>query len=48
MIKLEDDIVKLDMIHAVREENGMYYLYTTDFIKYCISKEEYERLVNNK
>lgn len=47
MITLDGLEVRRDSIAEVREENGLYYAYTTDYIKICITKEEYEDIINN-
>lgn len=47
MLTLDGLEIGRDSIAEVREENGLYYAYTTDYIKICITKEEYEDIINN-
>jgi hypothetical protein len=47
MITLNGLEIRRDSIAEVCEENGLYYVYTTDYIKICITKEEYEDIINN-
>lgn len=47
MITLDGLEIKRDSIVRVTNENGLYYAYTSDYIKICITKEEYEEIINN-
>lgn len=45
MITLDGLTIAIDSIDRVEIENGLYYAYTKDFIKICITEEEYNKLV---
>lgn len=47
MITLDGLEIQRDSIVEVRNENGLYYAYTNDFIKINISEEDYNELKNN-
>ena len=47
MITLDGLTIAIDSIDRVEVENGMYYAYTKDYMKICITKEEYNKLINN-
>lgn len=47
MITLDGLEISRDSIAEVRNENGLYYAYTTDYMKISITKEEYEEIINN-
>lgn len=42
MIKLNDGTVAIDNINYILYTNSGGYLYTKDFCKYCLTKEEIE------
>lgn len=47
MITLDGLEISRDSIAEVRNENGLYYAYTNDYIKINITEDEYNEL-NNK
>ena len=47
MITLDGLTIAIDSIDRVEVENGMHYAYTKDYMKICITEEEYNELINN-
>lgn len=47
MITLDGLEVPRNSIVEVRNENGLYYAYTSDFIKINITEEDYNEIINN-
>lgn len=47
MIILNGLEISRDSIAEVRIENGLYYVYTSDYIKINITEDEYNELLNN-
>lgn len=46
MITLDGLEIAVDSIVDIKNENGLYYVYTSDYLKINITEDEYNELLN--